>query len=1153
MSVPPISLVGLPVFANHDEVDKYFKNFYPVYDEDHMVDKAKVERYRGRLCFMGRMITALRMPHLVFTNGDSHDGLSVTKTNRKHCDGSHHPDTTKAGEYDHFLYRKDSHTPTIESWTATGQIQEFWRYQKDWYDTHNDITTTNKYVDFKDIKDWTTESAKMKFYQLMGGIYEQCTSNADGESMHNLAFMTGKNHNLIVLDIDVKPANNVEGFGDGESNYQILEIFMNTFGWTLDKNNTTKKYYSYCMEKTKSGGLHLYFKYNENAIRGTKVFKVILPNGDTAQLHWDTLSDRALYPDSDDLEKKLMRVSDKCKSYGRERSGIYTWINVPFHDDGVSNIPELSEVIANVETAHPIIKNIEETLSKLPVDNFQDFQTVEEYKGDMMNFMLTMMTTGSVELLKDKEDNLYALPVTVGKHTLETCVQVKKGQKEFRIDGLIVNWTMYMEYVAPFLNAIPVEGWKNMKKSLWLTLINFINRVVQHKNKELYKKCIEDFVVRCRKYKTPNDDEVRNAFKAKVPADIVKKSNHRYVNAAISRSFNVQLDVLSKWESLTNVDDHLDWIRNDENVWNLQKYKLARKLDLDTDIFNFDRGFPYIIDITDNITHGSYTQHREWNLEQAVWYIKHCIAYITNGGNSYYLTKNIRKVDGVDEINLEKVTTTAMRNDLQDKFIAERFTDDKKPERVSLWDVLLKFRDYVTYGNCYFAFEHKNDRYNFTRESLLNVCKGLAGSTVYYQDQLTEEEQSTGVHKIMQVLTYLVGCPNQFDNPEFLFAMDFLAHMIQKPSEKPGVMLWFYSQKTGTGKSTFMDWFGKYVIGNGYSSDFRFNQFERFNAALDKNLLLRCNEPDIPLMRKYYDPFKNLITDPWILVEHKHMDAVEGRNYSRMMAAVNKLPYVEVQDRRIKIYQPVFYDNEDYRKMFKSLFVNEKAPYYAGLFYDYLRDYTIQTKDFTVALRALPKNLSDEAAIFYSLDYITSKILGALTNDEDNEAVPLVTLQPDSTEKLVIQPSMLHDRISPDKKISNQVIKMKMEELFTRDNQCAYEYKRVKINGTQPYCYVFANWKESVRVMYENLKLVNQYKELMSRYNNDDEIVSHLTDITLHPDYEKLKAMPVSELRKKYYQSLTAILRPKVTAMNAEEVITKLLTEFGEFDPDPSI
>ena len=74
------------------------------------------------------------------------------------------------------------------------------------------ITTTNKYVDFKDIKDWTTESAKMKFYQLMGDIYEQCTSNADGESMHNLAFMTGKKHNLIVLDIDVKPANNVEGF-----------------------------------------------------------------------------------------------------------------------------------------------------------------------------------------------------------------------------------------------------------------------------------------------------------------------------------------------------------------------------------------------------------------------------------------------------------------------------------------------------------------------------------------------------------------------------------------------------------------------------------------------------------------------------------------------------------------------------------------------------------------------------------------------------------------------------------------------------------------------------------------------------------------------------------------------------------------------------
>ena len=133
--------------------------------------------------------------------------LALLKLIVNTCDGSHHPDTTKAGELDHFLYRKDNRTPTIDSWTATGQIQEFWRYQKDWYDTHNDITTTNKYVDFKDIKDWTTESAKMKFYQLMGGIYEQCTSNAEGESMHNLAFMTGENHNLIVLDIDVKPAN----------------------------------------------------------------------------------------------------------------------------------------------------------------------------------------------------------------------------------------------------------------------------------------------------------------------------------------------------------------------------------------------------------------------------------------------------------------------------------------------------------------------------------------------------------------------------------------------------------------------------------------------------------------------------------------------------------------------------------------------------------------------------------------------------------------------------------------------------------------------------------------------------------------------------------------------------------------------------------
>ena len=53
-------------------------------------------------------------------------------------DGSHHPDTTKKGELDHFLYRKDSRTTTIESWTATGQIQEFWRFQKDWYDTHNE-------------------------------------------------------------------------------------------------------------------------------------------------------------------------------------------------------------------------------------------------------------------------------------------------------------------------------------------------------------------------------------------------------------------------------------------------------------------------------------------------------------------------------------------------------------------------------------------------------------------------------------------------------------------------------------------------------------------------------------------------------------------------------------------------------------------------------------------------------------------------------------------------------------------------------------------------------------------------------------------------------------------------------------------------------
>lgn len=124
------------------------------------------------------------------------------------------------------------------------------------------------------------------------------------------------------------------------------------------------------------------------------------------------------------------------------------------------------------------------------------------------------------------------------------------------------------------------------------------------------------------------------------------------------------------------------------------------------------------------------------------------------------------------------------------------------------------------------------------------------------------------------------------DPVTYSYVLSFLAHMLQRPEEKPGVMLILVGEQ-GTGKGTFLN-----LLHQIWSRSTLFVQdvdqiTGRYNAALENSFLVLFDEALFVGNHKANDKLKSIVTEPWISIEAKYQPARVIASYHRFVAATN--------------------------------------------------------------------------------------------------------------------------------------------------------------------------------------------------------------------------------------------------------------------------
>ncbi|HXA39654.1 MAG TPA: primase-helicase family protein [Phenylobacterium sp.] len=121
----------------------------------------------------------------------------------------------------------------------------------------------------------------------------------------------------------------------------------------------------------------------------------------------------------------------------------------------------------------------------------------------------------------------------------------------------------------------------------------------------------------------------------------------------------------------------------------------------------------------------------------------------------------------------------------------------------------------------------------------------------------------------------------------YLYALGWLAHMVQRPWEKPGVAFVVRGLK-GAGKDTAAEYVSRMVGSRHAPGVSDPNQVTgRFNSHLSSALILRVEEAFWAGDHRAEGNLKSLITAPSVFIERKGVDGVSVPNFTRFFISAN--------------------------------------------------------------------------------------------------------------------------------------------------------------------------------------------------------------------------------------------------------------------------
>jgi hypothetical protein len=125
------------------------------------------------------------------------------------------------------------------------------------------------------------------------------------------------------------------------------------------------------------------------------------------------------------------------------------------------------------------------------------------------------------------------------------------------------------------------------------------------------------------------------------------------------------------------------------------------------------------------------------------------------------------------------------------------------------------------------------------------------------------------------------------DQKSYLYLLQYFAHALQRPWEKPGVMIILIGGQ-GIGKGTLANgiirkiWTATYIQVNNIDA-----VTGNFNAALERAYFVFMDEALFSGNRSASDRLKSLVTEPLIHLNEKYQPARQIKSYHRFIAATN--------------------------------------------------------------------------------------------------------------------------------------------------------------------------------------------------------------------------------------------------------------------------
>lgn len=307
------------------------------------------------------------------------------------------------------------------------------------------------------------------------------------------------------------------------------------------------------------------------------------------------------------------------------------------------------------------------------------------------------------------------------------------------------------------------------------------------------------------------------------------------------------------------------------------------------------------------------------------------------------------KQDVSDWLRINGCSKSLLDNRIQDS--AEIWCSSKKTEKTGI-DKLNEEFGVLTLGNKVVILWERRDEFRFLavqdfRILLKNKIIAQQKASEYFLDHPERREFSRidmlpGMNAPPDVLNLFRGFPIKArgglpDIPFFHelildvicagnekwadYFWGWLAHMIQKPMEKPGVAIAMLSNAQGVGKSRFAEYIGSLLGPHFVTVTHGRHLHGHFNAHLQKALLVFADEAVWGGDREAESKLKEMITEPFGILEMKHKDAqAQIRSCMRIMLATNSdwAAKVSLSDRRYFVLEPSDNRKNDY-KFFKSL------------------------------------------------------------------------------------------------------------------------------------------------------------------------------------------------------------------------------------------